>query len=146
MTTYYKTLGVEPGASQTEIKKAYFKLIRQHSPESDPEQFQKIRAAYERLRNAGEEPEGPTFPPIAEPWAEKALEQIEQYRRAGNDELFRDACEEACRLFPNELYFQYLRVIAQRQCGNTGKAVKNAERLVKIDPENKWFQKELAVS
>lgn len=120
-------MGLEPGASQTEIKKAYFKLIRQHSPESNPEQFQKIREAYERLKNAGEEPEGPVFEPFAEPWAEKMLDQIEQYRRTGNDELFREACEEACRKFPEELRFQYLRVIAQRQCGNTGKAVKNAE-------------------
>lgn len=39
--------------------------------------------------------------------------------------------------------FQYLRVIAQRQCGNTGKAVKNAEKLVERNPENRWFQKEL---
>lgn len=146
MTTYYKTLGLEPGVSRTDIKKAYFRLIRQHSPESDPEQFQKIREAYERLKNAGDEPEGPVFPPFAEPWAEKMLDQIEQYRRTGNDELFRDACEEACRIFPDELRFQYLRVIAQRQCGNTGKAVKNAEKLVKKDPENKWFQRELAIS
>lgn len=143
---YYKILGLEPGASQPEIKKAYFKLIRQHSPESDPEQFQKIREAYEQLKNAGNEPEGPIFPPFSEPWAEKALEQIEQYRSAGDDERFRDACEEACRMFPKELRFQYLRVIALRQCGNTGKAVKNAEKLVKEDPENKWFQKELAIS
>ena len=146
MNMYYKILGIEPGASQLEIKKAYFKMIRQHSPESDPEQFQKIREAYEQLKNAGAEQEGPTFAPFAEPWAEKALDQIEQYRRMGNDEKFRDACEEACRKFPKELRFQYLRVIAQRQCGNTGKAVKNAEKLVETDPENKWFQKELAIS
>lgn len=146
MSRYYKILGLEPGASQPEIKKAYFKLIRQHSPESDPEQFQKIREAYERLKNAENEPEEPVFLPFAEPWAEKALEQIEQYRSAGDDEKFRDACEEACRMFPKEIRFQYLRVVAQRQCGNTGKAVKSAEQLVKEDPENKWFQKELAVS
>ncbi len=146
MNRYYKILGLDPGASQMEIKKAYFKLIRQHSPESDPEQFQKIREAYEQLKNAGTEPEGPTFPPFAEPWAEKVLDQIEQYRRAGDDEKCRDACEEACRMFPEELRFQYMRVIAQRKCGNTGKAVKNAEKLVKSDPENKWFQKELAIS
>lgn len=146
MDRYYEVLGLEPGASQPEIKRAYFGLIRQHSPESDPEQFQKIREAYERLKSAGDESEGPTFPPLAEPWAEKMLDQIERYRDAGDDETFRDACEEACRKFPDELRFQYMKVIAQRQCGNTGKAVKTAEKLVKADPDNKWFQRELAVS
>lgn len=146
MNRYYKILGLEPGASQEEIKKAYFRLIRQHSPESDPEQFQKIREAYERLKNAGDEPEGPVFPPFEEPFAEKMLDQIEEYRSAGDDEKCRDCCEEACRLFPKELRFQYMKVIAQRQCGNTGKAVKSAEKLVKEAPDNKWFQKELAVS
>lgn len=146
MNMYYEILGLEPGASLQEVKKAYFKMVRQHSPESDPEQFQKIREAYEHLKSAVEAPEGPTFAPFTEPWAEKAFEQIEQYRLAGDDVKFRDACEEACRMFPEELLFQYLRVIAQRQCGNTGKAVKNAEKLVDKEPENKWFQKELAFS
>lgn len=146
MDRYYKLLGLEPGASQQEIKKAYFRLIRQHSPESDPEQFQKIREAYERLKSAGEESEGPVFAPLSEPWADKMLEQIERYRDVGDDEKYRDACEEACRKFPNELRFQYMKVIAQRQCGNTGKAVKSAEKLVKEEPENKWFRRELAVS
>ena len=50
MNTYYEILGLEPGASQLDIKKAYFKMIRRHSPESDPEQFQKIREAYEQLK------------------------------------------------------------------------------------------------
>jgi curved DNA-binding protein CbpA len=50
----YKTLGVERTASEAEIKQAYFSLIRQHSPERDPEGFKRIRAAYEKLRSSGE--------------------------------------------------------------------------------------------
>lgn len=146
MDTYYSVLGLEPGASQAEIKKAYFKLVRQHSPESDPEQFQKIREAYEELKREGSAQEGPAFVPPSEPFAVRMLEQIEKYRKAGNSEMFRDTCEEAWRLFPQDIRFLYLLVIAQRQCGNTGKAVKNGELLVKKEPENKWFHKELALS
>lgn len=146
MNTYYKVLGLEPGASKTEIKKAYFRLIRTYSPESDPEQFQKIREAYEQLKDLDSKPEGPAFPPLSEPWAEKMLQQIEKYRMAGDMEMFRDACEEAWRKFPKDIQFLYLLVTAQRKCGNTGKAVKSAEILVKKEPENKWFQRELAVS
>lgn len=146
MNTYYEILGLAPGASQADIKKAYFRLIRQHSPESDPEQFQKIREAYEQLKNMQDEPEGPSFPPFSDPWAENMLKQIEKCRRERDAGRFRDTCEEAWHLFPKDIRFLYLLVIAQRQCGNTGKAVKNAELLVRKEPENKWFQRELAIS
>lgn len=48
-------------------------------------------------------------------------------RESGDDELFRDTSQEAWKYFPDKIQFLYLLVIAQRQCGNTGKAVKNAE-------------------
>lgn len=146
MNSYYEILGLEPGASPLEIKKAYFKQIRQYSPESDPEQFQKIREAYEQLQNGQNKANTPAFPPVNDPFAQQMLEQIEQHRRAGNKTMFRDTCEDAWRYFPDNIQFLYLLIIAQRACGNTGKAVKNAELLVSKEPENKWFQRELAVS
>ena len=50
MDTSYEILGLAPDASQEEIKKAYFKMVRRYSPESDPQQFQLIRRAYEQLK------------------------------------------------------------------------------------------------
>ena len=50
-TAYYDTLGLNPGSSPEEVKKAYFRMVRKHSPEKDPEQFQKIREAYEALKD-----------------------------------------------------------------------------------------------
>ncbi len=47
----YTVLGVGHTASLEEIKKAYFALVRQHPPEKDPEEFKRIRAAYEQLRD-----------------------------------------------------------------------------------------------
>jgi len=47
----YKTLGIEKGASQAEIKKAYFKQIRENPPETHPREFKKIRGAYEMLKD-----------------------------------------------------------------------------------------------
>ena len=47
----YKILGLEQGASLAEIKKAYFSLIKEYSPEKNPEAFKKIRKAYELLRS-----------------------------------------------------------------------------------------------
>ena len=62
MDTSYEILGLAPDASQEEIKKAYFKMVRRYSPESDPQQFQIIRRAYEQLKKGPQDkPELPVF-------------------------------------------------------------------------------------
>jgi len=54
---YYRTLGVDKGASTDEVKKAYRKLARKHHPDvnpNDPEaeqRFKEINEAYEVLRD-----------------------------------------------------------------------------------------------
>jgi curved DNA-binding protein CbpA len=40
-------LGLAEPTSDEQVKKAYLTLIRQYSPERDPERFQQIRSAYE---------------------------------------------------------------------------------------------------
>ena len=47
----YAVLGVVPTATDAEIKQAYFAQVRAHPPESDPQAFKLIRAAYDRLRS-----------------------------------------------------------------------------------------------
>lgn len=47
----YKILDVPRDASLGEIKKAYFRLIKHHPPEREPEKFKEIRSAYEKLKN-----------------------------------------------------------------------------------------------
>jgi len=146
MQLYYQILGLEPGASEIEIKRAYFKLIRKYPPESDPERFQQIREAYEHLKDGPAQADGPAFSIPSDPDARNMLEQIEKYRSQHNREKVRDTCEEAWKRFPDEIQFLYLQSKAQRECKNTGKAVKSSELLVKKDPDNRWFHQELAIS
>jgi len=47
----YSVLGLKRGASHEEIRRAYFRQVREHPPETDPETFKAIRAAYEQLRS-----------------------------------------------------------------------------------------------
>jgi curved DNA-binding protein CbpA len=47
----YDVLGIARTATATELKQAYFALVRAHPPERDPEMFKQVRAAYERLRD-----------------------------------------------------------------------------------------------
>ncbi len=44
--SHYDTLGVARTATAAEIKRAYFKLVRVHSPENDPDGFRRITEAY----------------------------------------------------------------------------------------------------
>ncbi len=44
-------LGVEEAASAEELRAAYMEKVRQHPPDRDPEVFEKIRDAYDQLRD-----------------------------------------------------------------------------------------------
>lgn len=63
---YYKTLGLEQGASTEEIKKAYRKLARKYHPDVSKdndaeERFKAVGEAYAVLRDAGKREEYDTF-------------------------------------------------------------------------------------
>ena len=66
---YYEVLGRSQGTGQDEIKKAYFRLVRQCSPEKDPERFREIREAYENLKEAGNKKAVLTMEAPDEPFA-----------------------------------------------------------------------------
>ncbi len=46
-----KILGVAAKASAEEIRAAYLLKVREHPPEQSPEEFERIRDAYETLRD-----------------------------------------------------------------------------------------------
>jgi curved DNA-binding protein CbpA len=47
----YTLLELMPNASEADIKQAYFRMVRRHPPERDPQTFKQIRAAYEALKD-----------------------------------------------------------------------------------------------
>lgn len=52
MKNAYETLNVSPSAGDDEIKKAYLTQVQCFPPDSHPEQFQRIREAYEAISDA----------------------------------------------------------------------------------------------
>lgn len=50
----YAVLGLSRNATEAEIKRAYLELVRRYPPERHPEEFKKIRAAYDRLKDRAE--------------------------------------------------------------------------------------------
>src|SRR3954454_24523796 len=51
MRTAADILGVAANATPEEIRAAYLQKIREHPPESSPEEFERIRDAWETLRD-----------------------------------------------------------------------------------------------
>lgn len=149
MRNDYEILGVSAGADQKEIKRAYFKLVRQFSPEKDPERFQEIRGAYERLTQ-GEEQEKAgirlSMEMSEEPFAQRMFQQIIALERQREYEGAAETAKEAIRLFGEYEAFLYELAGSQLRGGHSGSAVKNFEKLVKRYPEKAPYKRELAIA
>lgn len=82
-----KTLGLSPGASKADIKRAYRKLAQEHHPDlagaDHKERFQEIHAAYSRL-SPKPKPKREPDPPAARTAADKSA------GRATAEAFFRD--------------------------------------------------------
>jgi DnaJ-class molecular chaperone len=82
---YYKTLGVERGATQAEIKSAYRKLARKHHPDVNPNnkdaetRFKQINEAYQVLSDAAKRKK---YDELGADW-ERGTAEEEMRRRYG---------------------------------------------------------------
>jgi curved DNA-binding protein CbpA len=47
----YTVLGLDRRATAEDVRRAYFRLVRVYTPEAHPEEFKRVRAAYEALRS-----------------------------------------------------------------------------------------------
>jgi len=142
---YYKILGVEPGAGKDEIKRAYFRLVRKYSPENDPEHFQEIREAYENLKE-GDAQEKPKLECPDDQAAIKSLNEIMGAVSSNHYLSARKAAEECVKGFGEYECFLFYLGLAQRNTGQTGKAVKTFEKLTNKYPDKLIHHRELAMS
>ena len=46
-----EVLGIPPNATEEQIRAAYLAKVKEHSPERSPEEFERIRDAYEAMRD-----------------------------------------------------------------------------------------------
>ena len=51
MYVFYKMLGVEEGADDQTIRRAYLELVKKFSPERHPDQFKRITRAFEAIKD-----------------------------------------------------------------------------------------------
>ena len=86
----YQVLGVGVDAGEEEIRQRYLTLVRQFPPDQQPEQFARVRAAYDELRDPVKNLRRRLFSPTAtdtiEALAAKEYEKMHQ-RRVPTDAL-----------------------------------------------------------
>ena len=136
----YALLEIDKSASRDEIKRAYFRLARKHTPENDPETFKMIRRAYERLSNDSERAEYDKrlsrFPNVPD----EAVSVILEAERLRSKGLAADAIRwlEGKKYTDKDAYnaMQYALCETYLSEEKSGLAVKIAEKLLKDSPED----------
>ena len=131
----YEVLGLTPEATSDDIKRAYFQLVRRHPPEKDPEQFQKIRHAYEVLKAGPPEVDSETFPQPDDPMVRYWLSHANRLMKEGDDKAAADCIAEALTIEPNDPFLLLNLARMQLRADNPRKAAKTAQKLLELKPD-----------
>ena len=143
MKDYYHTLEIPASASFPEIKKAYFTLVRKFPPERFPEEFMRIREAYEVLIDEKTRQQYDETDSLPEP-VKKLVRHGKQALEAGNSEGVVRLLEKVVKAYPGFSVVKNLLGEAYAANGNTGKAVNTFAELVEEEPQNAGFAGKLA--
>ena len=141
--TFYEQLGVDRNATDEEIKRAYFRLVRQYPPETDPDSFMRIRAAYEELSDKDKRAEYDIQIAIYDDIPDEVKEPIMEAELQFTKGLATDAVEMLEQKLlehkgddASALAIKYSLAIMYMEMEKSGKAVDLAEKLVVADPNN----------
>jgi curved DNA-binding protein CbpA len=86
----YERLGVSADATREEIKRAYHRLLRKYPPERAPEEFKRIREAYETLEDSHSREQYDTQPdPSVRQWLELGMEAMSAKRYDEAEQYFK---------------------------------------------------------
>ena len=132
---YYKVLELTPEATPEDVKKAYFRLVRVHSPEKDPEKFQEIRQAYEVLKDGAPKTEAISFPVPDNPSVAFLLNIAYQQMSNGNYKAAVKYVEEALEYEKNSPYLLLLLSRLERRAGTPRKSAATAKKLQNVAPD-----------
>ncbi len=143
MKDYYSILDISGEASAQEIKKAYFYKVRKYPPDRYPDEFMKIREAYEVLTDSNTRKQYDIMdlmPDIVKSFYDSAKEALE----AGESGRAVGLLENVTGVYRDFYIVNSLLGDAYLENDNSGKALQVFEELVAKEPGNASFAAKLA--
>lgn len=134
----YTVLGVPRNATSQQIKEAWARKVREHPPERDPLENQRINEARRLLLDAQARARLDTFLDHGHTLA-SLLEDLEQAEEAQNFGQAVDLCLQILKLIPGDLAMRSRYVHDLVQAGDLTRALEEARQLVYDAPNEAFF-------
>jgi molecular chaperone DnaJ len=155
----YKVLGVEPGASDEEIKRAYRALAKKYHPDRNPgdeeaaKKMQQVNAAYEQIKNPPQAGSSGGYGGYSQydPFGFGGYRQQsytdtdsgDNYQKAAMNYIRFGRYREALNALENsqqrDARWYYLSALANHGLGNQVTALEHIRRAVSMEPDNQEY-------
>ena len=153
----YRVLGLKPGASDEEVKRAYRQLAKKYHPDMNPgdvhaaEMMNRINAAYDQIKNP---PQTTTRPDYGDPFAGWYRQSGQQSYAGADAEMLRRARSwiavgdyvsalsalNAVPEYQRSAQWYYLAAVSNFSVGNRVLGYEQINRACAMEPDNAEFQ------
>ena len=156
----YKVLGVDPDASDEEIKRAYRRLAKKYHPDLNPgdkvaaQKMQEVNAAYEQIKDPDKLRQQQTsggygggyydpFGGYRQQQSYGSTAQGDQYQQAAQQYIrfrrYREALNALQNSSERDARWYYLSALANDGLGNQVTALEHIRRAVSMEPDNQEY-------
>jgi curved DNA-binding protein CbpA len=142
--THYAVLGIEETDSADDVRRAYYRLVRQHPPEADPEGFKKVREAYQVLSDAEQRKQYDAIRRFGETIRE-CMDRGLAAREADDPETAVREFRRALALEPSLTYVRNQLALALLEASQQEAALAQMRQVVEREPDSHVYRHNLGV-